>query len=1203
MKHPSDYISSSSEEDFHSIPVWVTNSGLFNNYYLEHQLLSEEFDTFPARLCTAFEEYSALMETLTCENLRNFENNEEDCKEELIRRLLFILGHSDNFHRTRSVGRTLEGVGSKTGTRPDILLTKVSRTGETPGKSELENDLLVVVECKRMGINFDYGSSRTPATQICTYVMYNKVSYGFLTDGRRWRLYIQQNGDPLTCSEYFQVDLPLLDEPAMTLQDFAWFYNFFSRESFVSVDARTGRMRESFIQKVIRQKHEYVTGVRTFIANNSRTALRSFRDILDSALKHDTYVSDVWNRGRITETIHHVASKYMIRIMYILMAEGRGILPLENEAYRNGYSVTELIRKIRDEQLSTGEVQENVWFRLCATFQLLREPAEFIGIVPKHSIELFAKDTTWEEACSDFFSTCGVENDLKKFLTNLGRSKDIFRSEGGLIDFSAFSPRDIGDMYQTILAVTDEDVTENKVRRLDQLEQCSFYTPHWAVRYMVHKTLNGLVPEEIEDPEYIDRMFALRIIDPAMGSGHFLVEVINQLTKRIMKAHNYGGESRIMKQFSEGGSVGPEMWIRTRVATHCIYGIDKNPIATDLAKCAILLTCGRGANIGTILESRGLDSHLVCGDSILGCASLRDLLTPALCALDFVGFVSLEELVEVLFADKKFRELKLLACARMLVRNDKLPLLPLLVDALTSEKDLTLGFALQELRNSGLNRPLESAVQWMLQFVELIDPEDIWAPPQFDAVITNPPWLTLSQTTSTSTPEMNLYKKEARSLVKHSSLYAADPKCTVNLYVPFLERSIAVLRMDRGRLGFLVQASVLSSRDASTNNSLLYQLTQRETFTSFIEFPKKSLFKDVNKPCIIFTLETRDDPLGLGDRAWFPYRRVSRSEMDTISTLHTLGPWMQARFNPNGFLIKNIVFPSAIPDAILCLQDAYLCDLDPSPWNKYSDFCNLTTGTKVCGPKAKKIREANRTPVCAQPVFEGKRIIPFKHHTRNDPTWWMPPKIGSSTCCVRLFSREVGDFHSERRLKAGVGVDTREGEKVMGDHHVHIHDFGAFGGRPILKQIPGLTEQDITWIFCCLMNSKLLEFLFRSFDYTDCMTTSKVSVFPVPNLHNAVISSTSLTWDVFSERVFDNDDCVMLSADYMLSTLGIHSLVPEEYMGSLLVCLALIGRNMPTPMNERHINIMDCMVNALYGLSLDDREYLDLFFEFCANYK
>ncbi|MCU0692062.1 MAG: BREX-1 system adenine-specific DNA-methyltransferase PglX, partial [Polyangiaceae bacterium] len=190
----------------------------------------------------------------------------------------------------------------------------------------------------------------------------------------------------------------------------------------------------------------------------------------------------------------------------------------------------------------------------------------------------------------------------------------------------------------------------------------SYYTPHAFVRYLVQETLGPQVEERSpqQDPNPL-KILALNVLDPAMGSGHFLVEACRflgdalyescrQCDEQALRERELAESAKSEAQKRRHHARATELWQRVEdlpdpndelvtylpsrnrdaaerglsqhkalsrcrrlVAVHCLYGVDKNPLAVELAKVALWLE-----SFAQGLPLTFLDHRLICGDSLTG---------------------------------------------------------------------------------------------------------------------------------------------------------------------------------------------------------------------------------------------------------------------------------------------------------------------------------------------------------------------------------------------------------------------------------------------------------------------------------------------------------------------------------------------------------------------------------------------------------
>ena len=175
----------------------------------------------------------------------------------------------------------------------------------------------------------------------------------------------------------------------------------------------------------------------------------------------------------------------------------------------------------------------------------------------------------------------------------------------------------------------------------DRRETGTHYTPKPLTEDIVEETLEPLVyvgpaegrPREEWELQSPTELLDLKICDPAMGSGAFLVQVCRWLSERLLeawerseadgKAITVDGEVMDALGTAEPLPTDPEERLvaaRRFIAEHCIYGVDVNPMAVELAKLSIwLVTLAKGRPFGF------LDHNLRAGNSLLGIHDLDQL--------------------------------------------------------------------------------------------------------------------------------------------------------------------------------------------------------------------------------------------------------------------------------------------------------------------------------------------------------------------------------------------------------------------------------------------------------------------------------------------------------------------------------------------------------------------------------------------------
>ena len=187
------------------------------------------------------------------------------------------------------------------------------------------------------------------------------------------------------------------------------------------------------------------------------------------------------------------------------------------------------------------------------------------------------------------------------------------------VDFGNLGAEELGSVYESLLELIPHYDPDNRSYTLTVLpgnerkESGSYYTPTSLVECLLDSALDPLLDEATARgiaEEKVAALLDLTVCDPACGSGHFLVAAARRIAKRIAAEET-------------GESEPPESEIRKalrRLVGRCIYGVDVNPMAAELAKVSLWL---EALEPGKPLSY--LDQNIRVGNSLLG-------VTPALLA-------------------------------------------------------------------------------------------------------------------------------------------------------------------------------------------------------------------------------------------------------------------------------------------------------------------------------------------------------------------------------------------------------------------------------------------------------------------------------------------------------------------------------------------------------------------------------------------
>ncbi len=451
--------------------------------------------------------------------------------------------------------------------------------------------------------------------------------WAVLTNGGVWRLYCR-DAHP---SAYFQFNLGDRPPSFCSYENFKVFLALFQAAVFVP------RNGVCALDEVRTEAIQY----QTELEGNLRK--RVFTVLVDLANGFWSYPGN----NLTTEDLPALYDNCLIflyRVLFVFYAESRGLLPVRpsgpgsNRNYRERYSLQRLAPLLKRPGHYQSDDFTKLYEELLELFHLINgdQPARNRACaVPRYNGGLFnyKEHPRLEQWRIGEKSLASVLRNLIFSGVPAGR-KGQTEFDWGTIDYADLEVRQLGDIYEGLLGGHLE--LENgrlalRGERAALQATGTFYTPDFIVRYLVHEALKPLI-DEIEATETVqaakktgkkDNSFALavlklNILDPAMGSGHFLVRATEWLADQIVYHPTTEFQIKTVPPGLSQEQAEIAYW-RRRVVESCIYGVDYNPLAVELAKLSLWLTC-----ISTDEPLSFLDHHLRPGNSLIG-ARLSEL--------------------------------------------------------------------------------------------------------------------------------------------------------------------------------------------------------------------------------------------------------------------------------------------------------------------------------------------------------------------------------------------------------------------------------------------------------------------------------------------------------------------------------------------------------------------------------------------------
>src|SRR5437667_4568322 len=589
--------------------LWQTEE-LFSDHYLKARLDKNDWWPTDDEAKPLWEFCKALYEKryLACAR-----NNEAFTRQELLDKILEKLGfpYTDNL----GLPETQQDL------EPDYILYPDAETKEKVidrSAAEPYRAAVAILEAKKLHHPLSQLSKhqqRYPHQQIRHYLNEAQMlSWGILTNGNEWRLYCRDSKPSHFFALNFEVSLK-------SLEDFKFFVALFSPAAFAR-DAQ-GRCR-------LDQIRESALGAQSELEEDLRHRIFTILEILANgfAERPENHIGDTDEDRR---KLYENCLIFLYRLLFILYAEGRQLLPVEprSRKYYKELSLARLIRPLKNfsefDSHSRTRLYEDIR-ELCHLINGTDEKKNTEYKVPRYNGGLF--DPARHHDLEQWRVCDAVLADVLRGLM-FNPLPDPLQPALPVdtVDFGDLRVQQLGSIYEGLLEhhfVRENNRLTLKTAKAERKATGTFYTPDYIVKYIVEQTVTPLLTE-IENREPVkspraagkqDNSFAnevlkLNICDPAMGSGHFLVEATTFLADQIV----YHPTTKFQAEFVRGESQEQAeiAYWRRRVVEACIYGVDLNPLTVELAKLSLWLT-----TIATEQPLNFLDHHLRCGNSLIG---------------------------------------------------------------------------------------------------------------------------------------------------------------------------------------------------------------------------------------------------------------------------------------------------------------------------------------------------------------------------------------------------------------------------------------------------------------------------------------------------------------------------------------------------------------------------------------------------------
>ena len=364
----------------------------------------------------------------------------------------------------------------------------------------------------------------------------------------------------------------------------------------------------------------------------------------------------------------------LFRLLFVAYAEDQDLLPYRTNGRYRDHSLTRIASRLADDRKANrvrlDPHSTSLWDDVCTLWQAVDRGHVGFG-VPEYNGGLFATDPAVSPAGAAIHGLALTDEEFGPALDAL--LIDDGPEGVGPVDFRALSVREFGTIYEGLLesqlSLAEEDLALNRKevyvpvgsagkgaetaipagevylhgKSGARKETGSYFTKPFVVEHLLDKALTPALDAHIATLEKLREggdeaalakaFFDFRCADIAMGSGHFLVAAVDRIEARLSAWLSLHPVPRVnaeldrlrgialsaLGDLAHGVDIETSSILRRQVARHCIYGVDLNRIAVELARLSIWVhTFVPG------LPLSFLDHNLLHGDSLIGVVSVDD---------------------------------------------------------------------------------------------------------------------------------------------------------------------------------------------------------------------------------------------------------------------------------------------------------------------------------------------------------------------------------------------------------------------------------------------------------------------------------------------------------------------------------------------------------------------------------------------------
>jgi hypothetical protein len=788
----------------------------------------------------------------------------------------------------------------------------------------------------------------------------------------------------------------------------------------------------------------------------------------------------------------------LYRILFLLFAEARGLVPLWHPVYRDRYSLEAIVGSLMLNRRHRG---------LWRTLQAISRLAHSGCSAGELSVTAFNGRLFSPAEAAAFDHTRTEDPVLSDAIVAIASTRT-----GGTRRRIAYRDLDVeqlGAVYERVLDYQPQSTerTITLVRTGDVRKATgTFYTPRAVAGHLVQRTLAPLV-----DGQSVDGILSLRILDPAMGSGAFLVAACRFLASAAEQALIREGQWHPHDITTADRSL-----LRRQIAARCLFGVDLNPMAVQLARLSLWL-----ATLSANKPLSFLDHHLATGNSLVGARpqdlqrqpsggprrgkhhdplplfEAPDLSTTLANGVDVRTKLTSESDDSAAVVRAKEHALAALAapegalgrwsraldlwCGGWFWEHGAAPDRPLfgelIIRLLSGHSQLPDHVTTPLLEHAESLSRRHRFLHWPLAFPEVFCRADgsLRADGGFDAILGNPPW-DMVRGDSGDERSRRQRQGDARRLVdfvRESGIYAVAAQAHANRYQLFVERALQLVRPG-GRIGFVLPSGIASDAGTAPLRRFLFDRSDVDELTGLDN--RQAIFPIHRSVRFVLLTCTAGRPTS-AIRCRFGISSLETLEpaADDAATV-TLTRAFLSRLSGS----DDLGIPELASDTDLRLLERVSATFprlrSPEGWNvQFGRELNASDDRQYLEPRS-------AGDATTRPVLEGKQITPFRVDVNQSRYQLKPNAPDRVQRRARLAYRDVASATNRLTLIAAI-IPARA---------VTTHTLFCLK-TPL--------SPDAQNVLCGLLNSYVANYLVRFRVHTH-VTASIVSRLPVPRLES-----------------------------------------------------------------------------------------------------